>query len=154
MQLTCKQLTVKCEIFLLSPFRPFLSLLQFHICADFGNFLLTLLLLVSWCDVLKNRIIRSVIVASLLPVEKKFKEVWFWTHLRLRPPPLTQRSRLCQDCKRRIMRNVLTQNYFLIQETHFVKCLTVTVRFCWSGFAKNNMIQHFLSYSQRKIVLA
>lgn len=58
-------------------------------------------LLVSWRDILKNRTIRSsycyFFAASW---QKQVKLVGFWTHLRLRPPPLAHRARLRQDWKR------------------------------------------------------
>lgn len=64
---------------------------------------------VSWCfysflDVIswktKTESSETVIYFFIACWQNEVKLVWFWTHLRLRPPPLAHWPRLCQDWKR------------------------------------------------------
>ena len=83
----------------------FLSLLQFSHFTTLETFCRRFSL-VSWCDILKNRISKKkkkigycfFFAASQ---RNEVKRVWCQTHLRLRPPPLAQRPRLRQDWRRR-----------------------------------------------------
>lgn len=103
--------------------RAFLSLVQRHV----GNRLLTLLL-VSWCDILKNRSITECrFFANLLTKwsatgsDRGLTSVFALLHSPIGPDFVrTERNR--------IITNVLTPNEFSRRETHFLKCLTI--KFC------------------------
>lgn len=80
--------------FLLSPVRPFrlllLQVLQTRFLTRFS----------TWCP--ETESVAAVKTRSS-PLQLKCEKpsFWFQTHLRLRPPPLAQRARLCQDWKKR-----------------------------------------------------
>lgn len=80
--------------FLLSPVRPFrlllLQVLQTRFLTRFS----------TWCPETESV---AAVKTRLSPLQLKCEKpsFWFQTHLRLRPPPLAQRARLCQDWKKR-----------------------------------------------------